>query len=64
MTSRQQRLNPAGRQVHIDQEPHPLTGQVDFASLCETGGEGKRLTDIRFLKIREVSHEIFDRALL
>jgi hypothetical protein len=35
---------------------------VYFASLCETGGEGERLTDIRFLKIGEVSQEIFDRA--
>jgi hypothetical protein len=35
---------------------------VDFASLCETGGEGERLTDIRFLKIGEVGQEIFDGA--
>jgi hypothetical protein len=35
---------------------------VDFASLSETGGEGERLTDIRFLEIGKISQEIFDRS--
>lgn len=41
--------NPAGRQIHVDQKLHPSTGQMDFASLRETGGESESFPDVLLL---------------
>lgn len=52
----------AGRQVHIDQESHESTGEMDFASLGKTGGKGKSVADITLFEVGEIGQHFFDLA--
>jgi hypothetical protein len=62
MTSRGKGRHPAGRQVHIDQQSHDSTGEMNFASLGKAGGEGKSLADVLLLEVGEISQQFFDFA--
>ncbi len=62
MTRRRKRRRPAGREVHVDQEPHPSTGETDLASLSKARGEGEGFTDILLFEIGKVSQQVLDAA--
>lgn len=54
MTHTCERRNPPRCQIHVEEKPHPSTGQMDFASLSEAGGIRKSLSDVLLFKIWKV----------